>query len=124
MSELERFEASIVAREGPPGAEQTQQDPEFIVVGTRRPGGGVILFVSKDLIETKFARRIAGYDDVPIGPGEHAPVAHVPRIHAIVGVEMTQFQQVLADSYQAGLQSLLELWQRGGYSEGHGQQEP
>lgn len=133
MSELERFEERIVAREGPPDAEQTQEDPEFIIVGTRRPGGGVILFVSDQVINAKFARRIDGYDDVPVGPGEHAPVAHVPRIHAIVGVELTSFEQVLADSYLGALQSVVEEQQRRrraalncscGYPEHHGQQKP
>ncbi len=61
---------------------------------------------------------------MPLGP--NGPVARVPRVSAIVGVEMTSFEQVLADDYPGALRSLLREWERKqqaslppGYSEDH-----
>jgi hypothetical protein len=111
VSELERFESAMVP--AGPGEDPGEglEPPEFVVVGVRRPGG-VVLFVSNQVIDAKFARQVKGFDAVPIGPGKNAPVAKVPRIHAIVGVEMTSFEQVLADDYPGALRSLLAEWER------------
>lgn len=93
------------------GMELGSQDPEFIIVGIRRPGG-VQLFVSSAVTNAKFARQVKGYDHIPISPG--GPVAHVPRINVIVGVEMTSFEQVLADDYMAALYTITRSWERAG----------
>jgi hypothetical protein len=109
MSELERFDSAMVP--AGPGEDPGEglEPPEFVVVGIRRPGG-VVLFVSNAVTDARFVRQLKGYDEVPLGP--RGPVAKVPRIHAIVGVEMTSFEQMLADDYPSALRSLLHEWER------------
>lgn len=109
MSELERFESAMVP--AGPGEDPGEglEPPEFVVVGLRRPGG-VVLFVSNAVTDARFVRQLKGYDKAPLGPD--GLVANVPRIHAIVGVEMTSFEQVLADDYPDALRSLLHEWER------------
>jgi hypothetical protein len=83
-------------------------EPEFIMVGVRRPGG-IILFVSRDVTETKFARRNAGYDAVEVMKGMRP--AMVPRTEIIVGAKMTSFEQILGDNYLDALKSLARYWE-------------
>lgn len=84
-------------------------EPEFIMVGIRRPGGGITLFVSQAVTEAKFARRIAGHDAIRVMPGMRP--AMVPREEIIVGAKMTSFEQVLADNYLDALKSLARYWE-------------
>lgn len=79
--------------------------PEFVIVGIRRAGGGVTLFVSNQVTDARFARQVKGYDQVKV-PGASRP-AMLPRVHAIVGVEMTSFEQILADDFRSALSSLV-----------------
>lgn len=84
-------------------------EPEFIMVGVRRPGG-VILFVSRDVTETRFARRTVGHDVVEV-PGARRP-AFIPRVEIVVGAKMTSFEQVLGDSYLDALKTLARWWEQ------------
>ena len=62
------------------------------------------------MTEARFARRMDGFDRVPIRPG--GPVARVPRITAIVGAKMTSFEQIVGDDYREALASLISEWDR------------
>lgn len=87
---------------------QGADEPEFIMVGIRRPGG-ITLFVSQAVTEAKFARRQAGFDAIPVREGMRP--AMVPREEIIVGAKMTSFEQVLGDNYLDALKSLARYWE-------------
>lgn len=102
-------EAEIARSEDIPATQLGEDEPEFIIVGIRRPGG-VVLFTSSTITNAKFARRVDGFDQVKV-PGAHRD-AMVPRVRAIVGVEMSNFEQVLGEDYRSALASLLAEWER------------
>jgi len=86
-------------------------EPEFIMVGIRRPGG-ITLFVSKDVVEAKFLPRVVGHDAVEVKKGMRPAI--LPRVEIVVGAKMTSFEQVLGDNYLEALKSLAGWWEQRG----------
>lgn len=95
--------AGGVVQEGMPEGE-----PQFILVGVVQNGQHII-FASTQVKTTRFGRRVAGVDRVEVASGRFA---RIPRIVAVVGAEMGEFEQYLAQDYRHGLQSLLTEWDR------------
>lgn len=98
-------------RTGTPVDFAEDSEPQFVIVGVQRPGG-IILFASMDVTDTKFARRAEGFDRIPITDNPHGPVARVPRTTAVVAVKMNSFEQILGEDYPSALRTLLEHWRR------------
>jgi len=105
------YARGLAHQELSPGWQEVPGDevPQFILVGVEQRGQAV-LFASTSVTEAKFARRMDGFDRVPIRPG--GPVARVPRITAIVGAKMTSFEQIVGDDYREALTSLVREWDR------------
>ncbi len=85
------------------------EEAQFILVGVQQ-GGRAILFASSSVTEAKFARRMDGFDRVPIRPG--GPDARIPRFSIAVGARMTEFEQIVGDDYASALATLLSEWRR------------
>jgi hypothetical protein len=85
------------------------EDVQFVLVGVRQ-AGRAILFASSSVTEAKFARKMDGFDRVPIRPG--GPVARIPRWSILVGARMTGFEQIVADNFDSALATLVGERQR------------
>lgn len=88
-------------------------DVEFVVVGVRR-AGGVSLFASTEVSNSRFVRETDGWDSVPLTANPKGPAAKIPRVAYLVGLKMTTFDQILGDTYLEALRTLLEEWARKG----------
>lgn len=85
--------------------------PDFVIVGVRKPGGGVMLFASVTLTQAELKREtdpLDPFDFVPTPGG----LARLPKEDITVSAKMRDFTLIHADSYPEALRSLHEQWAR------------
>lgn len=94
------------AEEHAPGVEVPGPEPEWVIMGFRDPHG-LLVIASSDVSESRYLKRLTGYED---GPEVRGRKARLPVWQHTVGLRFRRATVIRGSNFREALVSLAEQW--------------